>query len=79
MSLQIPGLLGMRWYISDTALVVAFPHGFYFKYQGPFNASSNAPFQGADSIALRFLRQDRTLQPFMHCFWSPVNATGTHT
>ena len=79
MSLQTPGLSGMQWYISDTALVVASPHGSCFKYQRPFKASSNAHFQKADSIILRFLRQDRILQPFMHCFWSPVNATGTHT
>ena len=79
MSLQTLGLLGMRWYISDTALVVAFPHGFCFKYRGPFSASSDAHFQEASSIALHFLHQDRTLQPFMHCFWSPVNANGTHT
>ena len=68
MSLQTPGLLGMQWYTSGTALVVAFLHGSYFKYQGPSKASSNAHSRRAGSIALRFLGQDRTLQPFMHCF-----------
>lgn len=39
MSLQTPGLLCMQWYTSGTALVVAFLHGSYLKYQGPFKAS----------------------------------------
>ena len=79
MDSQTPGLSGMQWYINDTALEVASPRGSYFKYRCPFKASSSAHFQRAGSTVLRFLRRDRILQPFMHCFWSPVNATGTRT